>query len=297
MSRKKNKTKLGLGYHVVAFVDLMGQQELLRSLTKLPDEGNEEEYRELVSNLKDTYGAVKTMRESLQKFITSFEKQSIKPEGLPKEKKALFRELTNNPIRVHQFSDFVLAFLSLRSDQGAKLPMRGIYGILGASALTQLVSLASGHPIRGGIDLGVNLDIKHNEIYGASLARAYALESHIANYPRVVVGTELRNYLIQASMQSTNDEISKISSAMANSCLNMLAVDDDGYPFIDFLGEHFKDENEKLGFGNELVVKAYGFVLSSSAKFQEKQSSKLAFKYTLLRNYMESRLHLWGVNT
>ena len=290
--RKKNKH---VGYHVVAFIDLMGQQELLRNLTDLPELGNDEKREEFINKLKDTYGAVKTVRESINKFIGNFAKQKPSFENIPKEKRASFRELKNNPIRIKQFSDFVLAFLSLRNDTGAKLPVRGIFAILGACGTTQLISLASGQPLRGGIDIGVNIEIKHDEIYGSALARTYALESHIANYPRIVIGSELKNYLTQTSNNSANDDISRVSSATARLCLNMLAVDNDGYPFVDFLGSYFQQENDKLNLGNDFVKRAYNFVVEACEKYKSEQNTKLAFKYALLRTYMESRIHLWGV--
>lgn len=294
MSKKGNNIEVG--YHAVVFIDLMGQQEHLRKLTSLPSKNNPEQYQELVNTLKSTYGAVNSMRQSFNKFFEGFGKKSINPKRIPKDKRKLLKELDSNPIRFHQFSDFVAGFLSLRTDKGKKLPMQGIYGLIGATAAASLTSLASGHPIRGGLDIGIGIELKQDEIYGASLARAYALESHIANYPRVVIGEELNKYLIQSSNQPQIDEITKASAQLANHCIKMLAIDDDGYAFIDFMGKVARDNAKDAGIGPELVQKAYDFVVQSSGEFQNKRESKIAFKYTLLRNYMESRLHLWGIN-
>ena len=296
MARKKNK-QFDSSYYAVAFIDLMGQQEQLRTLESLPDTGNTEEHEAFVQTLKNTYGAVNTMRSVFNAYFSGFEKKRTPPNGLPKEKKQLFRELVPNPIRFHQFSDFVVAFSSLRTDRGAKLPVSSIYAIIGATAATSLTSLSSGHPIRGGIDIGVGIEVKHNEIYGAALARAYALESHVANYPRVVIGKELQSYLQFLAESTEMDEVAQVSREMAKQSMEFLAVDDDGYPFIDFIGSAVQREMAKMENGTELVRRAYSFVLESSKEFQSKQNSKIAFKYTLLRRYMESRLGLWGINT
>lgn len=298
MSKKKNK-KLDVGYHVVAFVDLMGQQERLRELVRLPDDGDSEAYQELVQTLKATYGAVNTLRSSLQKYVRAFEERKSDARALSPQERSLFRQLTSNPIRFHQFSDFVTAFLSMRTDLGAKVPAKGIMGLLGATATASVIGLASGHPIRGGIEIGLNLDIKHNEIYGAAIARAYALESHVANYPRIVVGPELISYLEFTRDKEKDGPEAAISSIVAQQCLDMICVDDDGYPFVDFLGpairNSLEDNDASTDISRDIVTRAYEFVVSSSMKFKEEKNTKLAFKYTLLRNYMESRLELWGV--
>ncbi len=296
MARKKHK-RIDSSYYAVAFIDLMGQQEQLRALKSLPDSKNTEEHEKFVQALKNTYGAVKSMRSSFNKFFGNFEKKRTPPKGLPNEKKQIFKELVSNPIRFHQFSDFVVAFLSLRADRGAKLPISGIYAIIGATAATSLTSLASGHPIRGGIDIGIGIEVKHNDIYGAALARAYALESHVANYPRVVVGGELQSYLQYLAECTETDEVSQVSKELAKHSMEFLAIDDDGYPFIDFIGPAMRREMEAFDDGQELVRRAYAFVLESSKQFQENKNSKVAFKYSLLRKYIESRLELWGINT
>jgi hypothetical protein len=52
-----------------------------------------------------------------------------------------------------------------------------------------------GHPIRGGIDVGLAIDIDEGEIYGPVLDHAYHLEWKVAGGPRVVVGDTCVDYL------------------------------------------------------------------------------------------------------
>ncbi len=42
-----------------------------------------------------------------------------------------------------------------------------------------------------------------------------------------------------------------------------------------------------------VIQKAYSQVLNFAEKDQKEKNSKLAFRYTLLRNYFEARLPLW----
>ena len=296
MARNKRK-QIDAGYYAVAFIDLMGQQEQLRALKSIPDPENAEEHAAFIEAVKKTYGAVREMRSSFNRFFGNYEASRRLPDGLPKEKRQLYKQMGSNPIRYHQFSDFLTAFLALRVDQGKKLPISGIYAIIGATATVSLTSLAAGQPIRGGIDIGVGIEIKHNEIYGAALARAYALESRVAKYPRVVIGPELMGWLKHLSESDETDELSRASKDLAKHTMGLLALDDDGCPFVDFIGPTVQQEMEASGSesGAEVVRRAYEFVLKSSKEFENSGETKIASKYSQLQRYMEPRLGLWGI--
>jgi hypothetical protein len=185
----------------------------------------------------------------------------------------------------------MVIYLSLRTDRW-KLPIRGIFGVLGAAASCFLLCLAAGHPIRGGIELGVAMEMTKGEIYGGALARAYALESKVACYPRIVVGEELIRYLQFTVLQESKDVYATTGKQIAQCCLDLIAVDDDGHPFLDYLGEGFK-RHIAAGLDLEVIRRAYQYVIDCSKKFQRERNTTLAFRYTLLRNYFEARLPLW----
>jgi hypothetical protein len=193
---------------------------------------------------------------------------------------------------MHQFSDFVTAFFSLSEDGEAKLPMSGIYAIFGAAATTSIISLAAGHPLRGGIDLGWGVEVKHNEIYGGGLAKAYTLESKVAVFPRIVIGESILEYLQRETQRPPVDEISQISSLMAKECFKLICEGDDGFFFIDYLGEYFRgiDDAELL----KAVRKAYDFVDRESERHKTEKNTKLALKYSHLKSYMKLRENVWG---
>jgi hypothetical protein len=294
MTRKKRKDTLRVGYHVVAFLDLMGQQEALRNLSSLPNKDNPDEYQEFIENLKNTYGAVSFMRSIFKDNFNYFKKKQKPPKGLSKPKLQIYKQLTSTPpIHIHQFSDFTTASVSLDSGQNARVPIKGVYSIFASATLTSLACLAKGTPIRGGIDVGVGINIEDGEVYGAPIARAYTLESHIANYPRIVIGDELIRYLNESKNKPRTDEASTLSALLAKECLSMLYIDSDGHFAIDFMGESVKKMMDEGKEDFELIHLAYDFVNKQSAKFKQDKNSKLAFKYSLLRNYMESRFYLW----
>lgn len=55
--------------------------------------------------------------------------------------------------------------------------------------------MASKKAFRAGVEVGLGTELDNGEIYGPVLYKAYELESKVAEYPRIVVGKELINYL------------------------------------------------------------------------------------------------------
>lgn len=106
------------------------------------------------------------------------------------------------------------------------------------------------------------------------------------------MGSELVRYLETARDQEPKDVSDIIAKKTAENCLECLAVDDDGYPFVDYLNEYYRRMFGEV-IDVSVIQKAYSHVLNFTAKYQKEKNSKLAFRYTLLRNYFEDRLPLW----
>ncbi len=204
----------------------------------------------------------------------------------------LYKSAINPSIHLFAFSDSITIYIPLKKEEsGLNVPISGIHGILGAAGMISLIMLAAGHPIRGGIDVGIAFEIGNDEVYGPALARAYSLESNVSQYPRITIGEELIQYLqINATQKENGDRVKSVEKTLAKQCAKFIAVDDDGIPFIDYLGEDFLSnlpDNSR-----ELTIAAYQFVVSKSIQYKKEKNSKLAFRYSLLRNYFESRLSL-----
>ncbi len=136
------------------------------------------------------------------------------------------------------------------------------------------------------------MEISKKEIYGAALARAYSLESNQAQYPRIVLGPELIDYLHYTASQNPENVQSAISKRISERCLDLITIDDDGLPILDYLGETLKISIANK-FDRDVVLKAYHNVLKYSSTYQKEQNSKLAFRYSNLRNYFDARLEVW----
>jgi hypothetical protein len=284
---------LSLEYYVVGFFDLLGQQEHLRKLRHLPDKNDPNALAKTRDDLKNTYGAVLGMRKMFTDAFGAYTRKPLPAESLTPEQRATYLQMTNNPIQFQGLSDSMLVFLSLRNTDAAKLHARGVLGILSAAALTFIGCLGVGHPIRGGVDLGVGFQPSQGEIYGPALSRAHTLESRIAIYPRIIVGDELIRYLTETHNQPPSDVFAAESKSIAAQCITCLAYDDDGIPFVDYLGPYFRSLLGGLKDGT-FIDMAYKHVVEFSNRSKEAKNSKLAFRYTLLRNYFEDRLPLWA---
>jgi len=292
--KRRHRGDIDISYYVVAFIDVLGQQEHLRTLTVQPDKENAAQMKSFRAALKQTYGVVTGMRDSFQKFFSSFSQPQMNQDRLRQltpEQRRQYAELTSNPVQFQRFSDSIIVFLSLKTDR-FKLPTSGIFGILGATASSFLYGLAAGHPLRGGIELGIAMEMTRGEIYGAALARAYAIESKVALYPRIVLGPEFIRYLQLSRKQKPSDVYRTAGKQMSQCCIDMIAEDDDGLPFLDYLGPGFK-KHIASNLDVKVVQMAYDQVLKYSEKYKREQNTTLAFRYTLLRNYFEARLHLW----
>lgn len=283
-----------VGWYVVAFLDLLGQQDKLRQISVLPDQGNAEEVAAFKHQVMQMYGPVKALRTFFLRSINTLS-SNTGDEKLQEHEKAFIQEFRSCPVYSRTFSDSVIAHVPLRNDL-SKYPCRAIYGVLSAAAITFLSCLANGNPIRGGIELGLGFNIETDEIYGPALARAYTIESKVAQYPRVVIGDELVRYLRAIAANPSTDREDMANATVAKACLNLLTQDDDGHAVLDYLGEDIRGVLQGLPDTAQIVLKAYDVVVNASDKLKEQRNTKLGFRYTLLRNYFEARLPSWGID-
>lgn len=133
---------------------------------------------------------------------------------------------------------------------------------------------------------------RENDIYGPALERAVRLESEEAEYPRIVVGQELVQYLTDVASRRPASAFDMVAAQGAVSCRNLIFQDCDGKLALDFLGEEmFKHATQGL---IETIPKAYQFVRTAQLRWCGQGNSKLAPRYDSLWAYFRSRAHIWG---
>ncbi|MGA8938978.1 MAG: hypothetical protein WB439_07425 [Acidobacteriaceae bacterium] len=277
---------LQLGNHLVAFLDVLGQREKFRALHHPTSPEDRAEVGEVV---RQTAGFVLELRNIFDTQFTAFEA------GLANLKKQ-----TENPVRPKfmGFSDSFVTSVPIRDDDGHLALMVTIVSALSAAAGVMIVSLASGHPLRGGIDVGLAVEIGPQEIYGTALEKAYLLESQEAGYPRILIGEELWNFLSTAYtyFQAQGTPESKAITAIIEKAKRLIAIDKDGKRILDYLGPAIVENNSGLiEKSKEIELKPiYEFVLAEQERINKGNDHKLIARYQAFRFYIESRLPLWN---
>jgi hypothetical protein len=280
------KIHLQLGNHLVAFLDVLGQREKFKAL-HLPT--TPEDRAEVAEVLRHTAGFVLDLRRIFDTQFTTFES------GLSNLKKH-----TDKSVRPKftGFSDSFVTSVPIRNEGGDLALMITIVSALSAAAAVIGVSLASGHPLRGGMDVGLATEIGPQEIYGTALENAYRLESEEAGYPRIVVGDGLWHFLNVAhtNFQAQATPESKTITAIIEKAMKLIAIDSDGKKILDYLGP-FTVENAagSVGKFKDIQLKPiYEFALTEQERINKGNDPKLMARYESLRHYIESRLPLWN---
>src|SRR5207302_4002662 len=125
--------------------------------------------------------------------------------------------------------------VDLQSTDEACTPITGVYGALIACDYLGLSCLAMERPVRGGLDAGLGLDIGNDEIYGPTLHRAYHLENRVADFPRIVIGDELWNYIGAVAGQVAATPLGRIAARLAEAGKSLVTTDKDGCRILDIL--------------------------------------------------------------
>jgi len=274
-----------LGWHLVAFLDVLGQRDKFRAL-RLPKNAQEE--AQVQAALTGTAGFIVELRETFQNQFEAFEAGSIR-----------LRALTKEPLRPSfiGFSDSFITSVPLRNDVGDLVRIVTVYSALHAAAVVMLTSLASEHALRGGIDVGLATEIGLGEIYGTALERAYLLECKTAQYPRIVIGEELWKFLNSAlaNFEKETTQTARSITAIVRQMMRLLAIDAaDGNRVLDYLGAVIA-ESSAPRHGRDMVQPAYEFLLAEQKRVIAEANSKLIARYAFFRSYVESRLPLWGI--
>jgi hypothetical protein len=275
---------LKLGHHLVAFLDVLGQRAKFRGL-RIPTNADEE--IQVKGVLEQTAGFVLELRTAFQADFEAFEK------GLS------MGAHTSEPLRPNfvGFSDSFVASVPLRNEGGDLVPAITSFSALAAAAGVMRISLANKHPLRGGIDVGLAMEIGPGEIYGNALERAYLLECKIAGYPRIVIGDELWNYFdsVLAEFGKHESPIAKAITNITERTKGLIATDTDGRRILDYLGTIMVEVSPPV-YGHRVVQPAYEFVLAEQSRVTAEGNPKLIERYTSLRSYFESRLSLWSLS-
>jgi hypothetical protein len=187
-------------------------------------------------------------------------------------------------LKYQRFSDGLVGYVSLAADVSVR--MNGVYALIGAAGSLCFISLAARQPIRGGIEIAWGAELNEDELYGCVVAKSYELESKIARYPRIALGSELVRYLDQHERMPGDDPESEYVRQLSTLCKELIIVSGDGVPSVHFLGDGFRkyvtrDQHPAL------YRDAAQCVSAQLARSSERGDEKLLSRYRELDAYFQ----------
>ncbi|HZL20441.1 MAG TPA: hypothetical protein VFG23_22110 [Polyangia bacterium] len=212
----------------------------------------------------------------------------------PPEIQQRVKEWRSTKISSLRFSDGLVLYSSLaRSPEHS--PVKALYELICACGSLMLTTLAWGHPVRGGIDVGTGLEIEGDQLYGPAVVKAYELESkpHGAEYPRIVVGETLTDYLA-TNANKVGDVWVNLDAQLARGIRELLTQDADGHTIVDYMGAGFKAK-VSYQLSPDLVRQARDFAAAELERFKREGNKKLIERYQRLVDYFERKADVWSV--
>ena len=283
-----NKNEIQFGYYLVAFIDVLDQRTALKALTDLPSD--EEEKKEFIEKLKETFGVVDGVRKLIKSSYEAYLRTNESLlEKLNEEQKDIYKKLRKTELKFQYFGDTILTFCSLANNLGIT-PINAVYNILITYGNMLLISLAAKRPLRGAIEIGIGGEFFPGEIYGSCLNEAFRLECEIAQYPRIIIGKNVIAYLLSQKEKEGDDVATRYQKRLAETCLELITEDVDGYYIVDYLGKRFREFMKRAKVEETIIKDAFAFVQEQAEKWQKGQNTKLAFRYNLLRQYFGMKL-------
>ena len=282
------------GFYVIGVFDVLGQRSRLMEPISFPPT-TEEETQRAAQNLQDTALAVDRFRHL---FRRQFEERrrvlAEEASEVPAPQRARLEASLGWNLVDWGMSDTWCAAVRLEADPGAAgvtAAAVGIRRLLEAAAATWLMSLATAHPIRGGMEIGTATEMREGDVYGAALVEAYRLESAIAGGPRIVLGERLVEWLQNARRDPDVEEAARV----VRDCRSLLRRDpSDWRAVVDVLGPWARPGGPShLPFLREAFNRAYDHVRRELRRHEEAESETLADRYRALLAYFDERAADW----
>ena len=277
--------------YMVAFLDVLGQSDEVLKLQYKPT--NKEEEKIAASVLENTAGYILDLREAFISYSQAIGQSTGLLDRLPPNQREQAETMRRVEAEFHGLSDSILITVPLTNDNEHCTPMNSIYPSLFGICGMFIPALVSKKPFRGGVDIGWGVRLTQDELYGSALVKAVKLESKAAEYPRVIIGNSLLDYINQVEAFDSCTIFSKFAKMNAVNCKSLITSDFDEYHILDVIGSGFQSVEHATK--PQWVEQSYEFIVKTHERFGEIDDTKHHSRYGLLRNYFESRLHLWNI--
>lgn len=285
-------------YYLVAFIDVLGQREAFKGIDVFPADEDNETRERFIEAHEQTVFFIDSFRDRFKEIFETYADEGESELKVPESKKSKFNEIRKVELKYKFFSDSILAYVPIKTEKYYSKIINGIFGVFGACGGMLLFSLAMEKAFRAGIEIGIGAELSNEEVYGPALFKAYDLESKIAQYPRIVIGDEVLNFLVglsQRKLEISDKDDEQFCKNMADSCIEMIIKDVDGHPILDYLGPEFRRKyfrhtgDDTFNSFESAFPMAYEFVEKEYKKRKAAKDNKLAVRYYLLYNYFKAR--------
>ena len=281
-------------YRVVYF-DILGQREILREMTGFPE--NKEEESIFIRDINNTAKTVDKVREWYKDYFDESANHRPDADLVSSENREDFIESQRTNVSHYSMSDAIVIAVPVEynNEKERCTVMNSVFVALCAAGGMGLLALSDETPIRAGLDIGLATELCQGDIYGAALVKAVDLEEKEAEYPRLIVGSELPKFLRKVKAQRTTSPFGTMAKELVEYCEEMLTQDTDGRLMLDYLGKRLKI-TLRGNMTKEIVESAQKFALSQYQEYLKSPNSKLAARYFRLNCYFESRKSIWGLD-
>jgi hypothetical protein len=166
-------------------------------------------------------------------------------------------------------------------------------GFLQSVSAAFLMIVAAGIPIRGAIELGLGVlrpsaPRKERELIGPTIVDAYNLERQVAQYPRIVIGQNLLEFLSSERAKAPSGAHGWIHRHLLADIGTFLRVEPDGTTSLDYLNVEQLSQSPKESF--PYLDSARRFVSDSHNRATEAGDGKLAHRYAAMQRYYDERI-------
>jgi hypothetical protein len=268
--------------YAVAFIDLLGQR------AAMPDRHLPPNNDEAIAVVKKSVGKIVSTQKLFETFYNSYSSEESLYFKLPETMRSAVPDMAPGKLKWQYFSDGLVVYVPLGSGLVAS-PVNSLFGLILASGMLCLIGLAARSPIRGGIDVGWAVEYRPNELYGSAIACAYKLESETAQWPRIVVGEGLVDYLQHYARSGDDRPSSQFRRARAKLCLELLKTDIDGNSIVDYAGQTYTQATNGT-LDKPTLQKAQSFVEDQITHWTSIRNDKLMQRYQNVHSYLSQNL-------
>jgi len=280
-------------YHVVAFLDVLGQKNTFSDVSGIPEDDAGK--ARLARVLKETVGFVRSSRETFDKICDRLSQSKGMDFPVQELLKARLVGMRKREIYSYGLADSFVAWSTLKGKTETERckAVNGVFSVLSACAAMMAFSFARGKAIRGGIniDCAVKLFPDAKEIYGPGLNSAYVLEC-CAGWPRILIGKGMCDYLQEMVDSSGKSLEAKFCRRMAKKCQQLIFIDVDGQTALDYFGVEVMSIYSRVFTKEGILLPAKKFIetqIDMFSKLYGEESKRILDKYINARSYFLSR--------